>query len=163
MSSDLSMTAGVRRFVEYARTQGYEPQFIAITPDNGRTGATTLVYATTNRTYFLVFQRRGNQKIPRKTIKKLIVFKSKDLLTLYNQGALNVHAEMKPGYMTPFVSESFKDFSVHLDRESFENGDAVFPAGAGGNGFVLPSYAIKELLIGLYGEDRVHIDDFFDK
>lgn len=146
------MTAGVRRFIEYARGCGYEPRFVEMKPGDG---ATTLVYAT-DKTYFLVFMRRGEQRIPRKTVKKLIGYRDKDLLVPYRQGMLSVRAEMEPGLMSPFVSENFRNFSLYLDRRSFENGDAVFPADAE-HAFSLPSCAVKTLLVSLYGEEKVHV------
>ncbi len=160
-------TPGVRRFIGYAHAQGYEPLPVGMKPGGG---ATTLVYKT-DRTYFLVFQRNGGQKIPRSVTRRIISgkytdpkreFRIKDLETAYKDGQESVKKEMQPGHMTPFVSKDFTDFTVCLDRSSFEgNTPLAFPAGTNDSGFTLPAGAVKELLISLYGEGRVHEVDFF--
>lgn len=161
MPLDLSMTPGVRRFIEYARNQGCEPMHVGMKPGSG---ATTLVYATGHpvHTYFLVFQRQyEGQRIPRRIIRKIIG--GKDLLDAYKKGEMSVQEEMNSGFMTPFVSEGFGDFSVHLDKSSFEgNNGLVFPFGTNGQGFSMPAYVVRDLLIGLYGEEKVHLAGLFD-
>ena len=148
-------TPGTRRFLEYACAHGYEPLPVEMKPGDG---ATTLVYATgvPVHTYLLVFQRDDKQRIPRRVIRHIIG--EKDILAAYERGRAGVEKEMQPGYMTPFVSECFENFSVYLDERSFKGGSEMsFPAGATGNGFALPARAVKDLLTGLYGTERVFV------
>ena len=164
MSLDLAMTNGTRRFLEYARAHGYEPLLVEMKPSEG---ATTLVYRT-YRTYFLVFQRQyPKQMVPRHVIRRIISgkdidphreFRIRNLEAAYKDGEESVREEMQSGYMTPFVSPDFTDFSVYLDERSFKGGSEMsFPAGATGNGFALPARAVKDLLTGLYGTERVFV------
>lgn len=157
-------TPGVRRFIGYARAQGYEPVPAEMKQGDG---AITLVYRT-DRTYFLVFQRFDGQRIPRSVTKRIISgkylnpkreFRIKDLESAYEKGTESVANEMQPGYMTPFVSERFTDFTVCLDRTSFDNCNPMtFPV-AEYHGIALPAQAIRDLLAGLYGKERVNVVD----
>ena len=154
-----SITHGIRRFIEHARSLGYEP----IETMSDGSGVTTLVY-TSGKTYFLVFQRQyEGQKIPRRVVTKII--RGKDLVAAYKEGEKSVRQEMSAGFMTPFVSKEFEkraDFAVYLDKKSFEGCDYLtFPSDKNEDGFGLPAYVVRQLLASLYGE-KVHSDvDFF--
>ena len=150
-------TYGTRRFIEFAKGQGYNPHPIGLTAANKDIQAITLVYAHT-QTYFIVFNpslMNLRSDIPRSVIRNLIG--NANLEKAFRKGEISVRGEMQSGYMSPFVSESLKDFKVFLDYLTFRgNRHLAFPLGTKGNdGFSLQANVFKELLIGLYGLEQV--------
>lgn len=150
---------GIRRFLEFVDANDLAVDATlcynsGLEPSDNR-AATTLVYMT-DKVYFLVFRReKSQQRIPRNVIRSIIG--QKDLLAAYERGAESVRSEMKPGFMTPFVSEEFQNFRVYLDKASFgEQSFIFFPIAIDKEAFGLPSYIARELLIGLYGKEKVH-------
>lgn len=153
-------TAGVKRFISYAVKEGYYPRPVETTQENKDKQPVTLVFAT-DQIYFLVRPQYPQQRIPRRIVRELI--RTEDLKAAFEEGLESVQGEMSSGYMSPFVSEDLTNFTVYLDKSTFRgNRRLIFKLQKNGNsGFMLPAYAFRDLLIGLYGKEKVELVDFF--